>query len=168
MCQSETSPLTHSRFSALSCCSRQYTSGPFFRATQPVKTRVGGPALHPQQACAASATDRRQVSGRPTTGQRQAGAKSAAGRCQISDRPAPGQQQTDARSAAGRCGFRGKAEAGVPSRRPHSFMLSPIRFFFTSTLRTFTSTMSPTLTTSSGCFTNFLSVSCEICTSPSW
>lgn len=38
-------------------------------------------------------------------------------------------------------------------------MVSWMRFFATSTLITFTSTTSPTLTTSNGCFTNFLFVS---------
>ena len=45
-------------------------------------------------------------------------------------------------------------------------IVSCIRFFFISTLITFTSTISPTLTASSGCLMN-LSVICEICTSPS-
>ena len=47
------------------------------------------------------------------------------------------------------------------------FIVSWIRFFLRSTLKTFTSTISPTLTTSSGCLINFLSVISEICTRPS-
>ena len=49
-----------------------------------------------------------------------------------------------------------------------SFMVSCILFFFKSTLMTLTSTMSPTLTTSSGCLMNFLFVIWDMCTSPSW
>ena len=48
----------------------------------------------------------------------------------------------------------------------YSFIVSWIRCFFRSTLITFTSTISPTLTTSRGCLINF-SLICEICTSPS-
>ena len=48
------------------------------------------------------------------------------------------------------------------------FIVSWILFFLRSTLITFTSTISPTLTTSSGCLMNFLSVISEMCTSPSW
>ncbi len=49
----------------------------------------------------------------------------------------------------------------------YSFMDSCILFLAASTPMTLTSTMSPTLTTSRGCFTNFLSDIWEICTSPS-
>ena len=47
------------------------------------------------------------------------------------------------------------------------FIVSEIRFFLTSTLSTSTSTTSPMLSASSGCLI-YLSVICEICTSPSW
>lgn len=46
------------------------------------------------------------------------------------------------------------------------FMVSWILFFLRSTLMTFTLTISPTLTTSKGCFIK-RSVICEICTNPS-
>ncbi len=49
---------------------------------------------------------------------------------------------------------------------PFSFIVSWIRCFFRSTLMTFTSTISPTLTTSNGCLMN-LSLIWEMCTSPS-
>ena len=49
---------------------------------------------------------------------------------------------------------------------PFNFIVNWILCFFKSTLITFTSTMSPTLTTSSGCLMN-LSQICEMCTSPS-
>ena len=45
-------------------------------------------------------------------------------------------------------------------------IVSWILFFFKSTLITLTSTMSPTLTASNGCLI-YLSVICEMCTSPS-
>ncbi len=48
----------------------------------------------------------------------------------------------------------------------YNFMVSAILFFAASTLKTLTSTISPTLTASSGCLI-YLSVICEICTSPS-
>ena len=46
------------------------------------------------------------------------------------------------------------------------FMESCIRFLSLSTLRTLTSTTSPTETTSNGCFINLLLIS-DMCTSPS-
>ena len=46
------------------------------------------------------------------------------------------------------------------------FMVRLIRFFATSTLKTCTSTISPTLTASSGCLIK-RSVICEMCTNPS-
>lgn len=52
------------------------------------------------------------------------------------------------------------------ARKIYSFIVSWIRCFFRSTLITFTSTISPTLTTSRGCLINF-SLICEMCTSPS-
>lgn len=47
-----------------------------------------------------------------------------------------------------------------------SFILKEIFFLATSTDKTFTFTISPSLTTSKGCFTNFLDRA-EICTRPS-
>ena len=42
--------------------------------------------------------------------------------------------------------------------KSYIFIVNAILFFCTSTLSTLTSTISPTLTTSNGCFTNFLSL----------
>ena len=51
--------------------------------------------------------------------------------------------------------------------RSYSTIDRPMRFFFRSTSTTFTSTTSPTLTTSRGCFTNFFFDMREMCTRPS-
>ena len=51
-------------------------------------------------------------------------------------------------------------------RTSYNFIVSAIRFFATSTLITLTSTISPTLTASSGCLINFSDI-CEMWTSPS-
>ena len=54
------------------------------------------------------------------------------------------------------------AEDVPPVNVSYKIIDRPIRFFGMSTLRTFTSTISPTLTTSNGCFTNFLLLNWEI------